>query len=48
MTTPTFDLTPFFGRDERQYFDRKSIVEHERAKIHGSDRPRMGYRATEP
>lgn len=48
MTTPAFDLTPFLGRDERQYFDRKSIVEDEGAKIHGRDHPRMGYRAAEP
>jgi hypothetical protein len=48
MTTPTFDLTPFLGRYERQYFDRKSIVEDEGAKIHGRDRQRMGDRAAEP
>lgn len=48
MTTPTFDLTPFLGRDERQHFARKSIVEDEGVKIHGRDRHRMGDRAAEP
>lgn len=36
MTTPTFDLTPVLGRDERQYFDHKSIVNDEKVKIHGA------------
>lgn len=48
MTTPTFDLTPFLGRDERQYFDRKSIVEDEGAKIHGRDRYRTPGRLLDP
>lgn len=41
MTTPTFDRTPFLGRDERQYFDRKSMIKDEEDKQHGRDRHRV-------
>jgi hypothetical protein len=36
-TAPTFDLTPFLGRDEGQHFDRKSMFEGEE----GKKRPRV-------
>lgn len=38
MTAPTFDLTPFLGRDEGQHFDRKSMFEGEEGKKRPRDR----------
>lgn len=35
---PTFDLTPFLGRDEGQHFDRKSMFEGEEGKKRPRDR----------
>ena len=37
-TAPTFDLTPFLGRDEGQHFDRKSMFEGEEGKKRPRDR----------
>jgi len=38
VTTPSFDLTPFLGRDEGQQFDRKSMFEGEAGKKRPRDR----------
>lgn len=36
--TPSFDLTPFLGRDEGQHYDRKSLFEGEAGKKRPRDR----------
>jgi ATP-dependent DNA helicase RecG len=41
MTAPTFDLTPFLGRDEGQHFDRKSMFEGEEGKKRPRDRRKV-------
>jgi ATP-dependent DNA helicase RecG len=41
MTGPTFDLTPFLGRDEGQHFDRKSMFEGEDGKKRPRDRRKV-------
>lgn len=38
---PTFDLTPFLGRDEGQHFDRKSMFEGEEGKKRPRDRRKV-------
>jgi hypothetical protein len=37
-TPPTFDLTPFLGRDEDEYFGRKPMSEGEEGKERPRDR----------
>jgi ATP-dependent DNA helicase RecG len=37
-STPSFDLTPFLGRDEGQHYDRKSLFEGEAGKKRPRDR----------
>lgn len=41
MTAPTFDLTPFLGRDEGQPFDRRSMFEGEEGKKRPRDRRKV-------
>jgi ATP-dependent DNA helicase RecG len=41
MNAPTFDLTPFLGRDEGQHFDRKSMFEGEEGKKRPRDRRKV-------
>lgn len=48
MTPPTFDLTPFLGRDEGQHFDRKSMFEDQGNKNHMRDHHRLRGGAAEP
>ncbi len=36
MTTPTFDLTPFLGRDEGHHFDRTLMVATRRVEMTAS------------
>lgn len=40
-TAPTFDLTPFLGRDEGQHYDRKSMFEGEDGKKRPRDRRKV-------
>ncbi|MFZ9890141.1 MAG: helix-turn-helix domain-containing protein [Myxococcota bacterium] len=41
ITAPTFDLTPFLGRDEGQRFDRKPMFEGEEGKKRPRDRRKV-------